>query len=129
MNTSKDMAHVCITDRPLLTASTPKLAPNTPTAADRTRESLTTGRRIQRALMCRRRYFRGLMAPALEPVVILTAEAGVRRLVGRYCDAVARFDRELFGSLWTPDAVWATVGGDIVGRERIVSTYAKLRSR
>lgn len=68
------------------------------------------------------------MAPAHDCTEMLLAEAGVGRLVARYCDAVARFDRELFASLWTPDAVWATTRGDIVGRERITATYVKLRS-
>ncbi len=68
------------------------------------------------------------MEHVLEPAAILVAESGVGRLVARYCDAVARFDRELFASLWTPDAVWATTRGDIVGRERITATYVKLRS-
>jgi hypothetical protein len=56
-------------------------------------------------------------------------ELAVRRLVARYCDAVARFDAEVFGSLWAPDAVWETDRGDIVGREKILATYTKLRSR
>jgi hypothetical protein len=54
---------------------------------------------------------------------------GVRQLAARYCDAVARFDADLYASLWTADAVWETTRGDIVGREDIVGTYSKLRAR
>jgi hypothetical protein len=54
---------------------------------------------------------------------------GVRQLAGRYCDAVVRFDPDLYGSLWTADAVWETTRGDIVGREDILATYTKMRAR
>jgi hypothetical protein len=57
------------------------------------------------------------------------AEIAVRRLVARYCDAVARFDADVYAGLWTPAAVWETARGDIVGRDAIVATYSKLRSR
>ena len=56
-------------------------------------------------------------------------EMAVRNLVGRYCDAVARFDAELFTSLWTDDAVWATAERDFVGREVIAKVFAKARGR
>jgi hypothetical protein len=62
---------------------------------------------------------------ALDPV----DEMGVRQLAARYCDAVARFDVDLYGSLWTDDAVWETTRGDIVGRDAVLATYTKLRAR
>lgn len=53
----------------------------------------------------------------------------VRRLVGRYCDAVLRFDPDAFGASWAEDAVWHIPGGDDVhGRASIVSTYAEFRA-
>ena len=54
---------------------------------------------------------------------------GVRHLVGRYCDAVVRFDAELYGALWTADAVWASDQRSIGGRDAIVAVYAKARAR
>jgi hypothetical protein len=54
---------------------------------------------------------------------------GVRQLAARYCDAVVRFDADLYGSLWTADAVWETTRGDIVGRDAILGTYTKMRAR
>jgi hypothetical protein len=56
-------------------------------------------------------------------------EMGVRQLVGRYCDAVARFDRELYASLWTDDAVWASGERAVEGRDAIVKVYGRARAR
>ena len=56
-------------------------------------------------------------------------EMAVRQLVARYCDAVARFDADLYGRLWTVDAVWETDRNDIVGRDAVLATYTKLRAR
>jgi ketosteroid isomerase-like protein len=54
----------------------------------------------------------------------------VRRLVGRYCDAVTRFDPEAFGSTWAEDAVWFIPGADDVhGRAAIVAQYSESRAR
>jgi SnoaL-like domain len=56
-------------------------------------------------------------------------EMGVRQLVGRYCDAVARFDAALYGSLWTEDAVWASGERAVESRDAIVKVYGKARAR
>jgi hypothetical protein len=53
----------------------------------------------------------------------------VTRLVGRYCDAVARFDLEAFASLWAEDAIWHIAGGeDRHGRESIVQLFREARA-
>ena len=63
------------------------------------------------------------------PRSVYEAEA-VRGLVGRYCDAVARFDVEAFASTWAPDATWfLPTGQEIRGREGIVELYRETRSR
>ena len=50
-------------------------------------------------------------------------------LVGRYADAVLRFDAERFASLWTEDAEWAVAGADpLRGRPTIVDTFVRVRS-
>ena len=56
-------------------------------------------------------------------------DRAVRNLVGRYCDAVARFDPEAFASLWAEDAVWYIAGGrDRQGREEIASLFREARA-
>lgn len=35
------------------------------------------------------------------------------RLVGRYCDAVARFDLEIFASIWAENAIWYISSGPL----------------
>ena len=58
---------------------------------------------------------------------MVEAEA-VRRLVGRYCDAVLRFDVEAFAATWAEDAVWHIPGSeDPRGRDAIAKTYAEVR--
>jgi hypothetical protein len=53
----------------------------------------------------------------------------VTRLVGRYCDAVARFDVEAFASIWAEDAIWYIAGGeDRHGREAIVELFREART-
>jgi hypothetical protein len=55
--------------------------------------------------------------------------AGVTNLVGRYCDAVARFDIEAFASLWAEDAIWYIAGGDDRhGRDAIVDLFRSARA-
>jgi hypothetical protein len=53
----------------------------------------------------------------------------VRQLVARYCDAVARFDADLFAALWTADAVWETAERDFVGRDVVAKVFTKARGR
>jgi hypothetical protein len=50
-------------------------------------------------------------------------------LVGRYADAVLRYDAERFASLWAPDAEWLVTGAEpLVGRTAIVETFVRVRS-
>jgi hypothetical protein len=50
-------------------------------------------------------------------------------LVGRYADAVLRFDAERFAALWTVDAEWVVAGGEALrGRAAIVETFVRARS-
>jgi hypothetical protein len=56
-------------------------------------------------------------------------DSALRNLVGRYCDAVARFDPEAFASLWADDAVWHLAGArDRRGREEIASLFREARA-
>ncbi len=53
----------------------------------------------------------------------------MRALVGRYCDAVARFDVEAFADTWGPDAIWHFPRGeDLLGREAIAARYREARA-
>ena len=55
--------------------------------------------------------------------------ADVTNLVGRYCDAVARFDIEAFAALWAEDAIWHIAGGDDRhGRDAIVDLFRSARA-
>ncbi|MBW2498060.1 MAG: nuclear transport factor 2 family protein [Deltaproteobacteria bacterium] len=57
------------------------------------------------------------------------AFAAVTNLVGRYCDAVARFDIEAFAALWAEDAIWYIAGGDDRhGRDAIVDLFRAARA-
>ena len=50
-------------------------------------------------------------------------------LVGRYADAVLRFDADRFARLWTEDAEWVVAGGEpLRGRDVIVETFVRARS-
>jgi len=54
---------------------------------------------------------------------------GIRALVGRYCDAVARFDVDAFGATWAQDASWYVPGGEVIqSRAVIVARYRELRA-
>lgn len=55
-------------------------------------------------------------------------DRAVRNLTARYCDAVARFDMELFASLWADDADWVVgSGAPTSGRDRIARVFGRLR--
>jgi len=55
-------------------------------------------------------------------------DRAVRNLTGRYCDAVARFDMDLFASLWADDADWVVGdGAPTSGRDRIARVFSRLR--
>ena len=59
----------------------------------------------------------------------MTIRPEIEDLVGRYCDAVLRFDPEVFASTWCEAAVWSIPGkGDVVGRDAIVETYSSIRA-
>jgi hypothetical protein len=54
---------------------------------------------------------------------------GPSDLVGRYADAVLRFDADRFAALWTEDAEWVVAGGEpLRGRDVIVETFVRARS-
>jgi ketosteroid isomerase-like protein len=53
-------------------------------------------------------------------------DAALRRLVGRYCDAVNRLDRDTWASTWTDDAVWEIPGDSILGRTKIIAAFERL---
>ena len=52
----------------------------------------------------------------------------VTNLVGRYCDAVLRCDRDTFTGCWTEDATWAIPGKGVVrGRDAIIDAFFEIR--
>lgn len=52
----------------------------------------------------------------------------VTNLLGRYCDAVLRCDRDTFAACWTDDATWAIPGkGIVTGRPAIVEAFVEIR--
>ncbi len=52
----------------------------------------------------------------------------VTNLIGRYCDAVLRCDRDTFAGCWTDDATWAIPGkGVVAGRDAIVDAFFEIR--
>jgi ketosteroid isomerase-like protein len=53
-------------------------------------------------------------------------DAALRRLVGRYCDAVNRLDRDAWASTWTDDAIWEIPGDSILGRTKIIAAFERL---
>jgi hypothetical protein len=65
--------------------------------------------------------------PAMHPIAEL--DHAVRNLTGRYCDAVTRFDLDLFGRCWTADAAWVVPNViTTVGRDDIVELFGSLRT-
>ncbi len=62
-------------------------------------------------------------------MTLFPAYLASQSLLGRYCEAVLRFDLDLFASCWTGSAEWSIPGeGLISGREAIIRTFADLRS-
>ncbi len=52
----------------------------------------------------------------------------ITNLIGRYCDAVARFDLDAFAEIWAADAIWYIAeGDDRHGREAIVELFREAR--
>lgn len=49
----------------------------------------------------------------------------LRELLDRYSDAVNRRDRDSWAGCWSSDAIWRFRGGEVVGRDAIVSTWMK----
>jgi len=47
----------------------------------------------------------------------------IRELHETYGDGVVRCDPETWGSVWADDAVWAFMGRDIEGRDKIVEVW------
>jgi uncharacterized protein (TIGR02246 family) len=63
-----------------------------------------------------------------EDLLALTADRAARALVGRYCEAVLRYDVAAFTDCWALDARWGVRGSPLTeGRARIVRAFEKLR--
>jgi hypothetical protein len=63
-----------------------------------------------------------------EDPLALSADRAARALVGRYCEAVLRFDVAAFTECWSIDARWGLRGAPLTeGRPRIVRAFEKLR--
>jgi hypothetical protein len=59
---------------------------------------------------------------------IAELDHAVRNLTGRYCEAVVRFDLELFSSCWSDDAAWIVPNvKTTTGRSDIVALFSALR--
>jgi len=56
----------------------------------------------------------------------MAREGGVRDLVSRYCDALARGDREAWAATWADDGEWELLGERTRGRDRIVARWDEL---
>lgn len=66
---------------------------------------------------------------AAHPVHPAAARLAIEALVARYCDAAARADETAFTACWADDARWTGPGLDRTGRDAIVRTWARMRSR
>jgi AcrR family transcriptional regulator len=53
-------------------------------------------------------------------------DAALRRLVGRYCDAVNTRDPEMWAATWTDDATWELPDQSIDGRAKITTQFERL---
>ena len=49
----------------------------------------------------------------------------LRELIDRYSDAVIRQDAAAWEATWAEDAVWGFRGGQVAGRDQILSTWLK----
>jgi hypothetical protein len=54
------------------------------------------------------------------------AEAKIRDLAARYCDAVNRRDTEAWRNTWSVDAEWSLLGQSTRGRDAIVNRWLEL---
>jgi uncharacterized protein (TIGR02246 family) len=55
-------------------------------------------------------------------------ERAIRRLVARYCHAIAERDDEAWAATWAEDGEWIVLGSAVRGREAILAHYQKLVS-
>jgi uncharacterized protein (TIGR02246 family) len=53
-------------------------------------------------------------------------ELAIRRLVARYCHAVATQDDDAWANTWTEDGEWSVLGRSVSGRTQILDWYRKL---
>lgn len=58
-----------------------------------------------------------------EEIKNVAADLAIRKLSGRYCDAIHRRDSETWASLWAEDAIWDFMGQSIEGRTNILATW------
>lgn len=56
----------------------------------------------------------------------LIAEAAIRQLHAQFVDAAWRQDADAFAGMFAEDGVWKIAGMEIVGRDEIRSTFARL---
>jgi len=55
-------------------------------------------------------------------------ERAIRRLVARYCHAIAERDDDAWAATFAEDAEWRVLGAVVAGREQILAHYRKLVS-
>jgi len=53
-------------------------------------------------------------------------ERAIRRLVARYCHAIAERDDVAWAATWAEDGEWLVLGAAVRGREQILAHYQKL---
>jgi uncharacterized protein (TIGR02246 family) len=56
----------------------------------------------------------------------LAAAEDIRKLVGDYCDAIARLDLDAVATMWSEDAAWTVMGLSLQGRDAIMTRYRQL---
>ena len=55
-----------------------------------------------------------------------SADAAIRNLIARYCDAVNRYDGEAWAATWAEDARWHFLGGVHEGRDTILAFWSSV---
>jgi uncharacterized protein (TIGR02246 family) len=53
-------------------------------------------------------------------------ERAIRRLVARYCHAIAERDDDAWAATWAEDGEWLVLGSAVRGRAQILAHYRKL---
>jgi ketosteroid isomerase-like protein len=57
------------------------------------------------------------------------AEADIRRLIARYCDAVNRHDGGAWANTWATDGRWLFLGQEHVGRDDILAFWQSVMAQ